>query len=90
MFIILVLQTEPRHVFTMPIKSENYEEDSDDGLYTLLKISYTPKYPEELPILELEDCVNIDEYDLRNDLLQHLIEQVGNIIASVVHIFKWA
>ena len=27
-------------------------------------------------------CVNIDEYDLRNDLLQHLIEQVGDIISK--------
>ena len=41
------------------------------------KITYTPKYPEELPLLELEECVNIDEYDLRSDLMAHLREQVS-------------
>jgi hypothetical protein len=61
----------------MPIKSEDYEEDGEDGLFTLIKMSYTQKYPDELPILELEDCVNIDEYDLRNDLLEHLTQQVS-------------
>ena len=72
-----MLQTKPHHVFTMPIKTENYDEDGEDGLFTLVKISYTPKYPDELPILELEDCVNIDEYDLRSDLIEHLTQQAS-------------
>lgn len=81
---IEVLQTKPRHVFTMPIKSEDYEEDGEDGLFTLIKMSYTQKYPDELPILELEDCVNIDEYDLRNDLLEHLTQQMEENIGMVM------
>ena len=60
----------------MPIKTEGFEEDSEDGLFILLKVTYTAKYPEELPLLELEECVNIDEYDLRSHLMEHLTEQV--------------
>lgn len=73
----LVLQTEPHHIFTIPVKSDNYDEDEENGLFAVIKISYTPEYPEQLPILELEDCVNIDEYSLRNELLEHLTQQVS-------------
>ena len=66
----------------MPVKTENYEEDSENGLYVLIKITYTPKYPDELPILELEECVNVDEYDLRDDLVEHLKEQVSYFTVS--------
>ena len=77
LFFPLVLQTEPHHIFTIPVKSDNYDEDEENGLFAVIKISYTPKYPEQLPILELEDCVNIDEYNLRNELLEHLTQQVS-------------
>ena len=60
----------------MPIKTEGFEEESEDGLFILLKVTYTAKYPEELPLIELEECVNIDEYDLRSHLMEHLTEQV--------------
>ena len=63
----------------MPIKTEDYDEEDEAGLYVLIKITYTPKYPEELPILELEDCVNIDEYDLRDELTTHLTQQVSSV-----------
>ena len=72
----------------MPVKTEDFAED-ENGLYTLIKITYTPKYPEEIPILEIEDCVNIDEYDLREDLTTHLTEQViaiGRIDRMMLHI----
>lgn len=81
---IEVLRTAPHHVFTMPIKTENFEEDEEDGLFILIKITYTPKYPEELPLLELEECVNIDEYDLRDELLEHLTEQMEENIGMVM------
>merc|ERR1712156_931037 len=54
------------------------------GLFILLKITYTPKYPEELPVLELEECVNIDDYDLRSDLMAHLTEQMEENIGMVM------
>ena len=81
---IEVLQTDPYHVFTMPIKTEDYDEEDEAGLYVLIKITYTPKYPEELPILELEDCVNIDEYDLRDELTAHLTQQMEENMGMVM------
>ena len=71
-----MLEEKPYHVFTMPIKTDGFEEENEDGLFILLKVTYTEKYPEELPLLELEECVNIDEYDLRSALMDHLTEQV--------------
>jgi hypothetical protein len=41
-----VLQTEPHHIFTIPVKSDNYDEDEENGLFAVIKISYTPEYPE--------------------------------------------
>lgn len=79
-----VLQTEPHHVFTIPVKSDNYDEDEENGLFAVIKISYTPEYPEQLPILELEDCVNIDEYHLRNELLEHLTQQMEENLGMVM------
>lgn len=79
-----VLQTEPHHIFTIPVKSDNYDEDEENGLFAVIKISYTPEYPEQLPILELEDCVNIDEYNLRNELLEHLTQQMEENLGMVM------
>jgi len=81
---IEVLEENPYHVFTMPIKTEGFEEESEDGLFILLKVTYTAKYPEELPLIELEECVNIDEYDLRSHLMEHLTEQMEENIGMVM------
>lgn len=66
----------------MPVKTEDYDEEDEAGLYALIKITYTPKYPEELPILELEDCVNIDQYNLRDELTTHLTQQVLYLVGK--------
>jgi len=80
-----VLDTDPRHVFTMPIKTEDYDdEDSEAGIYFLLKFSFTPKYPEELPLLEIEDEVNLDENELRQPLMDHLKEQMEENLGMVM------
>lgn len=77
-YICLVLTSEPRYVFTMPIKTEQYDPDVDEsGLFTLLKFTFTPKYPEEPPKIEIEeqsDNLTIDGTDTK--FLAHLNEQV--------------
>lgn len=40
-----------------------------------LIFTYTDKYPEELPVVEIEDSVNVEE-EHQSQLLEHLIEQV--------------
>ena len=61
-----VVEESPYHVVTMPIKTDEYDPDSDkpSGLYVLLKISHTPKYPEEVPGLEVEESDNLADEDL--------------------------
>ena len=55
-----MLESDPRYVFTMPIKTEEYEEDSPtSGLYVLIKFGFTAKYPDEAPVFELEEADNL-------------------------------
>jgi hypothetical protein len=46
-----VVEESPLHVVTMPIRTDAYDPDSSPptGLYVLLRVSHTPKYPEEVP-----------------------------------------
>lgn len=71
---VSVLQTEPMHKFSIPIKSEGY--DDGEGLACQLVFTYTPKYPEELPIVEINTDESFDELVDKNDLYKHLMEQV--------------
>ena len=76
-----MLSSAPRHSFTIPVKSEAYDndEDDDEGLMVLLKFTYTDKYPEEKPLLEFEETDNVDE-DVLEEFMQYLDEQVRDII----------
>ena len=75
-----VLAESPHHVFTMPVKTEGYDLDNDDGdsegLYVLLKFSYTEKYPEEAAVLEIEESDEAGEDGIVEELLEHLGQQV--------------
>ncbi|XP_041971022.1 RWD domain-containing protein 1 [Aricia agestis] len=79
-----ILQTEPFHKFSIPIKSENY--DDGDGLSCQLVFSYTQKYPEELPNVEIISDESFDEIVDKDELLKHLEEQ-GNENLGMVMIF---
>lgn len=56
--------------------SEGFE-DGGEGLSCQLTFTYTAKYPDELPIVEIENEENFGDAD-RNQLLEHLMEQVSN------------
>ncbi|CAG9559845.1 unnamed protein product [Danaus chrysippus] len=79
-----ILQTEPMHKFSIPIKSEEYDEG--EGLACELVFTYTPKYPEELPSLEINTDESFDEIVDKNELYKHLMEQ-GNENLGMVMIF---
>ncbi|CAH2241893.1 RWD domain-containing protein 1 [Pararge aegeria] len=68
-----ILQSAPMHKFSIPIKSEGY--DDGEGLACELVFTYTAKYPEELPLLEINTDESFDEMVDRNELYRHLIEQ---------------
>jgi len=66
---IKVLCRDPQIVFVMPVKTDSsggYGESSDDDLLVYLKMSLTPKYPEEAPLLEILD-EDPDDDGHRND-----------------------
>ncbi|XP_032513186.2 RWD domain-containing protein 1 [Danaus plexippus] len=77
-----ILQTEPMHKFSIPIKSEEYDEG--EGLACELVFTYTPKYPEELPSLEINTDESFDEIVDKNELYKHLMEQANENLGMVM------
>lgn len=75
--------------FSVAVKSEagdgDGENEGDVGLSCVLKFVFTPKYPEELPLMEIADPVNFEESDLE-ELRDHLTEE-GNQNLNVAMIF---
>jgi hypothetical protein len=65
----------------MPVKTDAYDPDSDEpsGLSVLLKITHTPKYPEEVPVLEVEESDNLTDEDLE-EFKVHLASVVSRRI----------
>lgn len=73
--ILLVLETEPKYKFTIPIKSEDFQEDTENGMACDLTFTYTVKYPDEGPIIEIENPLNFLENN-EKDLEEYLQSQV--------------
>lgn len=78
-----VLETEPFHRFAVPIKTEEYEAESDDGLSCRLVFTYTSKYPEVPLVIEIEDQENFEESD-EEELKSHLQEQMKENLGMVM------
>lgn len=70
-----IISVKP-YKFSIPIKTEDYDAESNTGLSCNLVVTYTPKYPDEEPIVEIENAENF-EGSFEFDLLKHLDEQVG-------------
>lgn len=70
---ITVIDTKPFHKFAIAIKSDGFDEN--DGLACKLIFTYTPKYPDEGPIIEIDDKDNDDNFD-KQELLSHLYKEV--------------
>lgn len=72
---ITVIDTSPFHKFAISIKSEGFDEGS--GLACKLIFTYTQKYPDEGPLIEIEDKDNLDDeaFD-KQELLTHLYKEV--------------
>ncbi|CAD7085379.1 unnamed protein product [Hermetia illucens] len=68
---IEVLQTEPFHKFKITIATEEYNSEEESGLVCGLIFTYTAKYPDEAPIVEIEAAANFEE-DYEHRLLEHI------------------
>ena len=50
------------HRFTIPIKTAEYDdEDSDEGMMTLLMFTFPDTYPDLAPEIDVEECEGIDD-----------------------------
>lgn len=81
-----VLEKEPLHKFSIPIKSEGF--DDGEGLTCELIFTYTSKYPEELPVIEIKNEDTFDNVVDKNELLAHLTEQVFRKVVIILFIKK--
>ncbi|CAG9795299.1 unnamed protein product [Diatraea saccharalis] len=68
-----IIEKEPFHKFSIPIKSEGF--DDGEGLACQLIFTYTAKYPDELPIIEIDNEENFDDVVEKKELLTHLEDQ---------------
>ena len=74
---------EPRHVFTIPVKTEDFDpEDEKSGMFFVLKFEYTENYPEEIPMLEVEET-NVKE-DILQEMMEYLKEQMQQSLGMVM------
>merc|ERR1719320_1319596 len=97
---IKVLCREPQPAFIMPVTTGVDGIADEDGLVAYLKVTLTPKYPEEVPLLEVlsadpdaedvdndsdEEEVNpLDEHELREPLVEHLKETAEENLGMVM------
>lgn len=86
-----VLQTEPLHRFKLPIATTEYDQEVEtEGLSCKLVFTYTEKYPDTAPLVEIEDPENFrDGYEA--GLLEHVqqtihenigIEMIFSLVSS--------
>jgi len=72
-----ILEVEPFHKFRIPIATEEYnQEDEENGLSCKLVFTYTEKYPDTAPLIEIEDAVNFDDEILDKQLVGHINETI--------------
>ncbi|KAK4881890.1 hypothetical protein RN001_005209 [Aquatica leii] len=80
---VRILSSEPFHKFSIPIKSEQYDPDTEDGITCNLIFTYTSKYPDEQPLIEIEEPVNINnshQQDLLKQLKGEAEENIGMVM----------
>lgn len=78
-----ILATEPYYAFVIPIKTEEYEPDTDNGLSCRLEFTYTPKYPDEPLLISIQEPENFEK-DSDEKLKEHLAEQMQENLGMVM------
>ncbi|KAG5316884.1 RWDD1 protein, partial [Acromyrmex insinuator] len=77
-----VLATEPFYTFAIPIKTEEYEPETGNGLSCRLEFTYTAKYPDESLLISITEQENFEDGDEK--LKAHLIEQMNENLGMVM------
>jgi len=80
-----ILMKEPCYQFSIALKSDNYEESTDDGACCTLIFTYVPTYPDAVPIIEVGDYDNLDEEHVTE--LQEMLQKEAEDNVGMVMIF---
>lgn len=78
-----ILVTEPFYTFAIPIKTEEYEPETGNGLSCRLEFTYTPKYPEEPLLVSIDELENF-EAGSDGKLKKHLEEEMKENLGMVM------
>ncbi|KAL6263022.1 hypothetical protein P5V15_005816 [Pogonomyrmex californicus] len=78
-----ILATEPFYTFAIPIKTEEYEPETDNGLGCRLEFTYTSKYPDESLLISIAEQENFKDGD-DEKLKAHLVEQMNENLGMVM------
>ena len=62
---ISVISDNP-HRFTIPVKTEGYDEEEGDGWMVLLKFTFPETYPDVIPEIEVEEYEGIEDHLLHD------------------------
>lgn len=74
-----VTSTNP-HKFSITIRTEEYDAETEsNGLACQLVFTYTEKYPDTAPLVEIENAVNFED-DFEEKLLEHINETVCSLL----------
>ncbi|XP_033344341.1 RWD domain-containing protein 1 [Bombus vosnesenskii] len=78
-----ILAVEPFYTFSIPIKTEEYEPGTGNGLSCSLEFTYTEKYPDESLLISIEEHENFEEGNAEK-LKEHLMEQMNENLGMVM------
>nr|CAG4651385.1 EOG090X0F6V [Simocephalus serrulatus]SVE94544.1 EOG090X0F6V [Simocephalus serrulatus] len=81
-----ILEEEPFHQFKLQVKSEGHDEEQEIGYSCSLKFTYTPTYPEEVPVIEIMDDVGLDDEQLER--LKDRLDKEAEDTLGMVMIFS--
>ncbi|XP_014471394.1 PREDICTED: RWD domain-containing protein 1 [Dinoponera quadriceps] len=77
-----ILAIEPFYTFAIPIKTEEYEPETENGLSCRLEFTYTSKYPDEPLHISITEQENFEGDDEK--LKAHLAEQMSENLGMVM------
>ncbi|XP_053976805.1 RWD domain-containing protein 1 [Hylaeus anthracinus] len=78
-----ILAVEPYYSFAIPVKTEEYEPDTANGLGCRLVFTHTAMYPDEPLLISIEEPENLEEGSAEK-LKEHLIEKMNENLGMVM------
>jgi len=78
-----ILEEEPCYSFSIQVKTDDFQEDSEEGAMCYLTFTYVPTYPDDVPVIEVNMYENLDDSDaeqLQADLAQLASENLGMVM----------